>query len=228
MHHTNEIAQSEGATGKTFATYWLHGGFLVLGKEKNKMAKSGDFLTLDKVTDRGIDPLSYRLFCLSASYRNELAWSWDALQGAANTLHKLKSAVGEWRKEAAALENAETLSDRAKEHESKFSRAIFSDLNAPKALAALHGVVNATDLTPEEKLTLCEQFDHVLGLGISEWTSEAPEEIPAEVTELLAAREKARAAKDWPEADRLRDELLRAGFQVIDTKDGPSVVSHKG
>src|SRR6185436_5254640 len=76
VHHTNEIAQSEGATEQRFANVWMHGGFLVTDKEK--MSKSsGDFLTLDKLTSRGIDPLSYRLFCLGGSYRHELSFSWE-------------------------------------------------------------------------------------------------------------------------------------------------------
>lgn len=218
VHHTNEIAQSEGATGKPFAQIWMHGGFLVVGKDK--MAKSaGEFLTLDVLLERGYDPISYRLLCLSGSYRHELSWSWEALDSAANTLRKLKLNVLELRENVRG-ELGQLSSARAKELKQAFDEQIFNDLNMPNALAVLHQVVQDKELSAEEKLTLLEQFDLVCGLGIAEWKEQ---EIPQGILDLAQAREVARKEKDWAKADALREQISAAGYNVKDTPEGPRV-----
>lgn len=216
VHHTNEIAQSEAATGKTFATIWMHGGFLVA--DKSKMSKStGEFLTLDLVKDKGFDPMSYRLLCLSGTYRHELAWSWEALTNANNTLIKLRNSVMNI-KDAASKEKNYPLSNEALEYVKQFEDAIFTDLAMPRAISVLHKVV-ASSLVAKEKLFLLEQFDEVFGLGIKDW--EAKEiNIPTEVQLLAEKREAAREAKNWTEADTLRDKITELGYTIEDSKDG--------
>ena len=217
VHHTNEIAQAECATGETMANVWMHGGFLVTNKEK--MSKStGEFLKLDVVKDKGIDPLSYRLFCYSASYRSELVFSWEALEAADKTLNRLKQSVFAWREEAGASFDGK-ISGSAEAYRQQFNQAIYDDLSMPRAMAAVHGAISDTNLSAADKLSLLLDFDSVLGFDIENW--EAQElNIPAEVGDLVAQREKARAEKNWAEADRLRDAIQQLGFAVEDAAGG--------
>ena len=222
VHHTNEIAQSETATGCTFANTWMHGGFLVVNKDK--MSKStGEFLTLDRVKERGLEPMSYRLLCLSGSYRNELSWSWLALESAANTLKKIQSAVVSWREQlgstSPALPTPEELSAPAQELRARFRAEVFADLGMPKALAVLHEVLGSQQLPVQERLVLLLDFDRVFGLGVADWQPDT-EEIPADVEALAEERASARQSKNWKRSDELRDELLARGYVVEDSKSG--------
>ncbi len=221
VHHTNEIAQSEGATGKEFVKVWMHGGFLL--SDKDKMSKStGEFLTLDRLVERKIDPMSYRVLCLSAHYRRELSWSWEALDGAAQTLSKLRTAVGNWRKESAGETSVDESSNEGNEIREEFEDAISADLNMPRAIAAFHRIVASPSLSAAEKLSLVSRFDTVLGLGADTW--QATElQIPSAVSELVQKREQARASKNWKESDSLRDQILALGFVVEDKREGPAV-----
>jgi len=224
VHHTNEIAQSQGATGKPLARYWVHGGFLVVDKEKMSKSKGG-FLTLDLLKEQGFDPLAYRLFCLSGSYRNELAWSFEALENAQKTLVRLKNSVLALRESAApqaALAAREALSPGAAEFRSRFIEAVSDDLAMPRALAVVHAVLGNTELTPQEKYALLLDFDSVLGLGVSEWKSEETE-IPDAVLELVEKRNAARQAREWKTADDIRQQILDLGFVLEDTRDGPKL-----
>jgi cysteinyl-tRNA synthetase len=217
VHHTNEIAQSEGATGKPFANCWLHGGFLVVGKDK--MAKSsGGFLTLDKVGEHGYDPISYRLLCLSGSYRNELAWSWEALENANNTLRRLKNSVLSWKQAGAKLTE---LSDvRCDTYRSAFESHCYNDLAMPSALAILHEVVADTELSAERKFSLLSVFDQILGLGIESWEESS---VADAILKLAAGREQARKDRNWKLADELRDQIASAGYTIEDTATGTRV-----
>lgn len=218
VHHTNEIAQSETATGKPFASLWMHGGFLVVGADK--MSKSaGGFLTLARVAER-FDPMSYRLFCFSGSYRNELSWSWQALESSANTLKKLKQSVIDWRAEDGDADpKTAPLGAAATDLLAEFDRAVFQDLGIPKALAIVHESVKASGVTPIEHLALFSRFDRILGLGCDTWAAESFD-VPPAVLALAEKREEARKARDWKQADLLRAEILEQGFILEDTKDG--------
>ena len=219
VHHTNEIAQSEGATGKKFCQIWMHGGFLVVGKDK--MSKStGGFLTLDKIKEHGLDPMCYRLFCMSGSYRNELAWSWEALESASQTLRKLKNSVLNWRSEAANENCRVQVSATASNLLEIFESHCFDDLSIPNALAVVHETMNHSKLSAGEKIALFEQFDEILGLGVADWQTE---EIPASISALVLERETARKNKNWKEADRIRDELTAKGFSIEDSSTGTKV-----
>ncbi len=222
VHHTNEIAQSECASGKTFANVWMHGGFLVMVGDK--MSKSsGNFLTVSSIEEKGYDPIAYRLLCLGGTYRNELRWSWEALEAAQNSLRNIKEAVLKLKdaltpEQIAGLGEI-TLSEQAAGYNSAFEDAVFNDLRMPAALAVLHETLQDDGLSSSEKLHLLYSFDEVLGLGVAQWEREQVD-IPESVIELARQRDKARAERDWARADALRDEILQAGFVVADAASG--------
>jgi cysteinyl-tRNA synthetase len=222
VHHTNEIAQSETATHQPFARLWMHGGFLVVGADK--MSKStGGFLTLDRFAEKEIDPLAYRLFCFSGSYRNELSWSWQALESAAATLKRMKQTVYAWQ-----AENTEPLADtvprspKGQEVLTAFEHAVLHDLAMPKALAVVHELLKDDAISPAEKWQIFVEMDRILGLGVKDWREES-EQIPEEVLQMVSAREQARKTRDFAAADSLRNALAELGYVVEDSKDGPKI-----
>ena len=208
VHHANEIAQSEARHGTTLANFWMHGYFLETAAAK--MSKSdGAFLRLQSLIDRGYTPADFRYLCLSAHYRSDLKFTWESLDAAAAALGRLREFGHEWG-EAAAEVNAEAVD--------AFSEAIFADLNTPRALAAVWEL-SKRDLPNAVKKAALLHFDRVLGLGLGEWQPDAVE-APAEVAELARRREAARAARDWEEADRLREAIRAHGFELEDTPAG--------
>jgi cysteinyl-tRNA synthetase len=208
VHHTNEIAQTQGCYGTRLANFWLHGYFLQL--DEAKMAKSaGGFLRLQTLLDKGYDPLAYRMFCLSAHYRAHLNFHWEGLDGAVTALTRLRQAVHEWGEPGPV---DETFAER-------FANQVNDDLNMPRALAVTWELVKS-DLDPAVKKGTILLFDQILGLGLAEWRP-AVEEIPGEIIALLEKRQAARAAKQWAEADALRDQITAAGYEIEDTPQGP-------
>jgi cysteinyl-tRNA synthetase len=219
IHHTNEIAQSEGATGKNFVNYWLHGAFLVMGK-KEKMAKSaGNILTLQTLIDKGFDPLDYRYLCLTAHYRSELEFSWESLKAARKSLLKLKEKIEEFR-EKAKKEKIESDPKIVKKYQEAFLEAINDDLNMPKALAIVWDLVKTREISAKDKLRLLFEFDKVLGLNLEK---EMEGKIPEEVKKLVEEREEARKKGDFKKADEIREKIKSMGYLVEDTKEGPKV-----
>ena len=217
VHHTNEIAQAEGATGKKpWVQTWMHGEFLVM--DKAKMSKSaGEFLTLQSLIDKGYDPLVYRYFCLTATYDQQLAFSFEALDTAKGGYESIKTKILDLHEHKGEGESA-----RGDEHRHKeaFLEAINDNLNTPKALAVLWAVLRDGDLSNERKLELAKEFDTVLGLGIADFGSE---HIPTEILQLARARELARESKDWKTSDKIRDEIKAKGYIVDDKKEGYSL-----
>ncbi|MBI5466526.1 MAG: cysteine--tRNA ligase, partial [Candidatus Kerfeldbacteria bacterium] len=180
VHHPNEIAQSEAATSKPLARWWLHGEFLVV--DAKRMGKSeNNFLTLNWLKQEGLTPLAYRYFCLGTHYRKPLNFSLDALAGAAKALQNLQDKV-------ATMGEA---SIGCAEFEQKFIEAMNDDLNAPQALAVLWELMASNYPDSAKKQSLLK-FDAILGLGIREVK---PLNIPPAVTELITKREEARQAK---------------------------------
>ena len=220
VHHTNEIAQNQGACGENPAVIWMHGGFLVSDKEKMSKSK-GEFLTLDLMKDKGYDPMAYRLFCLGAHYRRELTWSWEALDSAANKLSKLKNLVQDWGESLGESVEGERVADSpaCKKYRRDFEVAMYDDLNAPRAIAVLYDMTSDTDVKIEERLSLLYSFDEILGLDARSWILRE-EETPSEIHELVERREQARRDKNWEEADRIREELKEKGYAIRDTKEG--------
>lgn len=216
VHHTNEIAQAQGAFGKDHVRYWLHNEFLVT--DGGKMAKSkGDFLRLASVIKQGLDSLDYRYFCLLTHYRKPLTFSWDALSAAATARKRLTKRVAELKESAppAGAPSEERISFQA-----RFSQAIYDDVNTPQALALVHNMLRS-ELSDDEKLALLLDWDAVLGLRLASATTHA--EVPKDVQALVDLREQARADKDWERADALREEILEKGYTVSDSAHGPTV-----
>ncbi|MDP3964651.1 MAG: cysteine--tRNA ligase [bacterium] len=207
VHHTNEIAQSEAATGKKFVNYWLHGEFLLI--DKGRMGKSeGNLITLETLKEKGFSPLAYRYFVLQAHYRTKLNFSWEAIEAAQSALDRLCERVSELGKPIIGCA----------EYEQKFLDAINDDLNTPQALAVVWDMLKS-DNPPAAKQQSIQKFDRVLGLGLDN-VIHRPTLIPKTVQKLVSEREEARANNEWEEADRLRDKIEKAGFDVEDTAEG--------
>jgi cysteinyl-tRNA synthetase len=222
IHHNNEIAQSEAALGHEWVNWWMHGEFLTLpkaGGEEGKMSKSsGGFLALGTLVERGYDPLAWRYVCLGAHYRQQLAFTWEALDAAANALDRLRARVLELK--AAGADAASTTP--ADKHLEPFRQAVRDDLNMPRALAAMWGLLRDGDLPAAQVYATLVRMDRVLGLGI-EAMAPAKQEIPPEIMDLVQQREQARKARDFAKADRLRGELAKRGATVKDGPAGPRI-----
>lgn len=212
-HHEDERAQSEGATGKTFARYWMHNAFLQLADEK--MAKSkGNIYTIGDLINRGIHPLTYRYFNYQAHYRTPLTFSWEALEAAQTALVRLWEAVAE----LVQTGEREEMGKVASGYQVRFHEAINQDLDMPAAVAVLHELLGSP-LPPGQKLTAVENFDRVLGLKLAAMGQEFSRTTPAEQA-LLAERAQARRDKNWARSDDLRAQLAASGLEVRDSAGG--------
>ena len=212
VHHTNEIAQSEAATGAPFAHYWLHARFLVMA-DSGKMAKSaGGFLTVETLREKGYDPLAYRYFCFSAHYRKQLEFSWEAMDTSAKSVEALRAMVTKLKAEAKA-----PLLSRNSPYYLAFTEALADDLNLSLALATLWGVLRSA-ATPEEKLGFALEADKVLGLDLDR--APVQEVLAPELAALIKEREAARKAKDFKRSDELRKALSEKGVLIEDTPKG--------
>jgi cysteinyl-tRNA synthetase len=234
-HHTNEIAQSESATGQKFVNYWIHGGFMNV--EDEKMSKSkGNFLKLSDIVAEQISPIAFRYWILTSHYRSQVNFSLDAVRAAQTALFKLCEDIVRWgEEENAAKENkAEAKSSTKKpakivpneKYKEEFESAITDDFNMSQAVAIMWKVAKDSSLSPAEKKATILDFDEVLGLRLKEIStiSKSPllkkREVPLEVTVLAEARQAARLTKDWPQADALRAEIESRGFTVKDNDKG--------
>jgi cysteinyl-tRNA synthetase len=219
VHHTNEIAQSECATGKQFSRFWMHGEFL-RESSSEKMSKSSDnFLTLDFLAEKGFDPIAYRLFSLTSHYRNYLNFSWEAMENAQDSLRSLRK-----KTEPFIGIEGEITSVDAKQWSSKFRGSIGDDLNSSAAIGVLNLMLADFSLEASEKAALIKEFDSVLGLRLleKEKKAEHAQDEIAKIEALVQERNTARAAKNFVESDRLRDVLLDFGVVVKDSKNGAS------
>jgi cysteinyl-tRNA synthetase len=225
-HHDDEIAQSEGATGKTFVKYWMHSAHLIV--DGKKMSKSlGNFHTLRDVQAKGYSGREVRYVLLSAHYRQSLNFTFVAVDAARTALRRIDEFTARLRGLAGGGAEEAELPPWAVIARENFNRAMNTDLNVPEALGALFDMVHtgnrAMDADALEGdagavLELLADFDKVLGVLASE-----SEEADAEVLSLVEARTAARQAKDWAESDRIRDELKARGWEVRDTPDGAKV-----
>ncbi len=213
VHHTNEIAQSEAATGEKFFNYWAHGAFLNIAGGK-KMAKSEEnFLTVENALEKkGINPLVYRFAALQVHYRKPMEYGEDAMRTAQNGLEHLYNKVRELGNEKGKIDE---------EFKDEFLKAINDDLNMPRALAVVQEVLKS-NLANEDKRATILDFDAVLGLGFVDAVIGV--ELPAEIKSLVEKREQARREKNFQESDRLRKEIESRGYILEDTKEGVRVV----
>ena len=218
-HHENEIAQAEAATGKEFVKTWMHCAHLRVNGEK--MSKSlGNFFTLRDLLDKGWKGREIRYVLVNAHYRQGLNFAFSALEDARRALERIDRCVDA----LAARANDEPAPSFAQEALDAFTAAVNDDLNMPKAFAALFELVrqtNASGTCSKAVLDVFRKMDSVLGVVFFGKAEKA--EVPAEVQSLLDARAAARAAKNWAESDRLRDEIAAAGWAVKDSKDGQTV-----
>lgn len=216
IHHTNEIAQSECATGKKFVNYWMHNNFLNFKGEKVSKSTGGLF-TISELEENGYLPLVYRYLCLQTIYRQPMEFSFEQLDAAKTAYERLKRKVIEIKSKHVKA------NDLTKEYDSQFKEAINHDLNTPKALQVLWKALDDLDFDSKLKLNLLEKFDSVLGLGIKEMKEEKIS-VPKEVKELIKDRESARQSKNWAEADILRERIKELGFLIEDKPEGPKII----
>jgi cysteinyl-tRNA synthetase len=210
-HHEDEIAQSEAVVGHQVVTTWVHGKHLLT--DERKMAKSaGNFYSLRELTERGRRPLAARLLFLQARYRTPLNFTWTALAGAERTLDRLRSRMAGWAADPRAGQ-----APGCAGYEERFWRAVHDDLDTPAALAVLHELEGDESLPPAARFTSVAAFDRFLGLDLA---AEVGQALPDGAAELIAAREQARADRDFAAADRLRDQLAAMGVEVTDTRAG--------
>ncbi len=207
-HHTNEIAQSECATGKKpFVKFWMHSEFVDTGGEK--MAKStGNFLQIKSLLDKGIDPISYRFWLLMASYHTKVNFSWEVIEGseiALKRLYKLYMELGEAVGKVSPL------------YQQKFKEYIEDDLDTPRALSLLWDVIKDEKISPADRKATVLDFDKVFGLGFENLKEDV---IPKEIKKLAEEREEARKNKDFKKSDELRDKINSLGYEVKDSSDG--------
>lgn len=221
-HHNGELAQSEAATGQTFARYWLHAEHVQLSGQK--LAKSdGSGLFLRDLYAKGFNGTDYRYLLLSAHYRSKLEFTFEALEAAKEALTGLKRRI--------FIDWAEAEGKVNRDYKQTFLKAINDDLNTPQALAVLWEVIHDKTLTDGQKRASLLDFDTVLGLGLdidptvgrAELGELAPEDWPTDLKELITLRAAARARRDFAEADRLRAKAKQNGFLLEDTDSGTRV-----
>ena len=218
VHHTNEIAQAQAATGKKPVNYWLHGEFLVL--EKEKMSKSkGNFITLSSLVKEGFHPLDYRYFCLGAHYRTQARFSFEALQGAKNSRQALSEKILNLKEENPPALKALPKDSKAQAYLDSFAYHLANDINVPQALSDLWNLLRDPNPSANEKLFVASKMDEVLGLDLSKIRQE---EIGLTSTQLalIEEREQARRAKNFSLADEIRKQLEKEGIILLDTPSG--------
>ena len=219
-HHENEIAQSEGATGKKFVNYFIEGEHLLVNSEK--MSKSlGNVYTLRDIEKRNFDPLAFRYLTLTAHYRSKLNFTWKSLAAAQNALDNLREAVANLK-----IEIRKKTSEVKPCSEAKllllgeFEKHIYNDLGMPQALAVLWEVIKSEKLSADIKYSLITDFDKVLGLNLADVKTE---KIPSQILKLAKDREKHRKEKNFKKADELRKKIESLGWLIEDTPQGPKL-----
>ena len=222
-HHENEIAQSEGATGKPFTRFFMEGEHLLVNGEK--MSKSlGNVFTLRDFETRNIDPISFRYLALTSHYRKKLNFTWENLEAAQQTLERLYDFLRFLQAEKILpIKGGKKLNVAS--YRKRFEQAVADDLNTSQALAAVWSMIHSYHKIPEryrakDILTFLYDVDRVLGLGLKEVRVV---KIPPMILDLAHEREVWRKAKDWKKADEIRDKIIAAGYSLEDTPEGPRV-----
>ncbi len=224
-HHENEIAQSEGATGKLFAKYWLHGEFLKVDSEKMSKSLGNDF-TLREILSRGFSPLAIRYLLISVPYRKQLNFTFEGLKGAESTIERLQQfrrLVSEATTQKGSKPEVKSLIAKALVN---FEDALDDDLNTSVALSAIHNLVREIntvlakdELFSDDQKSVLEaigNFDSVFGI----FGPVETEMIDAEIETLIAERQAARRNRNFSRSDEIRDLLTNQGIMLEDTKDG--------
>lgn len=213
-HHENEIAQSEAATGKKFANFWLEGGHLLI--DGQKMSKSlGNIYTLKDIENKKINPLAFRYLTFSSHYRPSLNFTWESLESAQNAINN----IFKFMRSVDLSNSQKTNPNKIKKYASEFINAVNDDLNMPQALAVFWSVFKNKQLPHKEKIKLLIKFDKILGLGLDKIKIK----IPLKISNMAKKREKLRENKQFIPADALRKEIERLGYEIEDTNFGPII-----
>lgn len=210
-HHTNEIAQSESYLGHKWCNYWFHNEHL--NDESGKMSKSkGDILTVSSLIEKGYNPLSFRFMCLLSHYRRQLTFSYASLDGAQNAYLKLKNKVLSLKNEGMVNEDA------YKFYNERFTSCLEDDLNTANAITLLYDLLKDEHLNGATKLSLINRWDEVLSLDLTKEKTHGLEE--EYIKEMIEKRTEAKKNKDFALADSIREELLKQGIILKDTREG--------
>ncbi len=214
-HNEDEIAQSEAATGKKFANFWFHGGYLLVDSEKMSRSK-GNVYTVSDLEKQGFDPLAFRYLTLTIHYRTRMNFTFEALKAAQTALNNLREITSEYKNPKIGCA----------EFEEKFEEALNDDLNMPKALSIVWELVKS-DYPDSAKAQSLFKFDKVLGLDLErskELFKKKKEPIPDEVLELVKEREELRRKKRYHLADQWRHKIKKKGYDIEDAKDGTTII----
>ncbi|MCA9363925.1 cysteine--tRNA ligase [Candidatus Kaiserbacteria bacterium] len=221
-HHNGEIAQAEAATKKTYVQTWMHNAFITV--EDRRIGKSeGNAIILRQLKDRGYQQSTYRYWLLTGHYRSPMNFTFEALDGAKQALFKIKRFVFE--------DTVSTDGHVVVPYQKRFHEAVNDDLDTPKAIAILWELLKDESLPKEDRIATLKDMDRVLGLGLNEARDTAarelgiisPEDVPEEVQKLIDEREAARVARNWEQADLLREAINLKGYTLEDTPNGPKV-----
>jgi cysteinyl-tRNA synthetase len=221
-HHEDEIAQSQGASGKRPVQVWMHNEFLIFGSLKMSRSK-GNVILVSTLKERGIDPMAYRYLLLTAHYRSKLNFTDESIMAAQNGLNNLRTDLAALpAPDAADLQTG--WSEEAERGRDAFHIAINDDLDLPTALSITREVARNSKIEPAERRRLILDFDRVLGLRLDTIETKKPRAISDEALALVRERDEARAARDWKRSDQLRDQLIALGFEVRDTPSGTELM----
>ena len=211
-HHTNEIAQSEAYLGHKWCNYWFHNEHLL--DQTGKMSKSkGAILTVTKLKENGFDPLAFRFMCLNSHYRKQLVFSYDALTQAESTLKKLRNKI------KSLSDSGELDRNVYKIYNNKFILEISNDLNTANAITVIYELLKDSYVSDKTKISLITSFDEVLSLNLIS-NEEENLQNDAYIKEKIAERNEAKKNKNYVLADEIRDNLLKEGIKLIDTREG--------
>ena len=225
IHHTNEIAQSEPITGAPWVSYWVHFSFLV-DKSGEKMSKSnGEFLGLDVIRKRGYDTMVYRYLILLGHYQTQLAFSWDAMDAAANGYKNIVRRVAEI---LADTDPGALVESTFNEWHNRILNPVSDNMKTAESLVQVQELLRDKSINASTKIALFEFIDRLLGLQFIDRAKKLndteSETAPAEIIALADARAAAKSARDWARADELRAQIDAAGWSVVDTRDGTKLV----
>lgn len=214
IHHENEIAQSEGFTGKNPAKFWIHGDFMLV--DGGKMSKSlGNTYTIDQLIEKGYSPMVFRFFCLNAHYRKKLNFTFDTMDGAKTSYERLCQSLLKHKNSS-----AKTSEEVLEKYRAEFLADIQDDLNIPAALGVLFTMLKEPASVDIYNLAL--KFDEVFGLDFDK-IQEEKQDIPEEIIKKAEEMQSARLEKNWPVADAIRAELNELGYIVKNTKEGYTI-----
>ena len=218
VHHENEIAQSEGATGKQFVKYWFHNNFLTV--DGQKMSKSlGNFYTLSDIEKNKINPLSLRLLFLQSHYRQSLNFTWQSARASQEAFNRLKEIATNLKGPNSQRKKLVKLSDKSIAYQQQFKNAIENDLQTAQAVAVMWDMIKS-DIDNEEKYFLLMDFDKIFGLNLDNINEE---KIDANIIILAERRLEARKKRNFDQSDKLRIKIEKAGFKIEDKGDSYTI-----